>query len=137
MRTYVTATVIALTGWTLVACGGSPADAPRAKPISDFAAYPDSFRAFSAFGAADGLVERIDVPRDAKHFALHFDCSAKDGSVSVRWKQRELVAAECSSVRSEGKGIIANELPSDAGSVELVVNVPAGGKWSAAVDVVR
>lgn len=137
MRSYVAVTVIVLAGWTLAACGDSAADAPRAKPVSDFNVFPDSVRAFSDFGAVDSLVKQIELPRDAKHFALQFDCSAEGGSVSVRWKGRDLVTAECSSVGAEGKGIIANELPSHAGTVSLVVNVPAGGTWSAAVDLVR
>lgn len=118
MRTYVAATVVALAVWALSACAGSSTDDPRAAPVSSFDIYPDSVRAFSDFGAADGVIERIDVPRDATNVALHFDCAANDGAVSVRWEGRDLVAATCSSVRGEGKGIIANKLlPRQASSI--------------------
>lgn len=137
MRTYVTFTGIVLAGWTLASCAGPSPEAPRAAPVSGFDFFPDSVRGFSDFGAVDGVVERIEVPRNTKRVVLHFDCSANKGSVSVHSKSGPLVEGTCGSIRGEGKGVIANDFSPQSGPLSIHVDVPAGGKWSAAVDLVR
>lgn len=140
-NTPATRIVLLLSAVTLLSflssCGRSEPTPVRAKPVAKFDTVPGGTRAFESFHTVDGLGERIVVPEGARRAALHFDCSAPDGDITLSTSDGGLAVGGCSAKHGDGHGVILNDLPAGAHELQLSVDVPAGGEWSAAVDLVR
>lgn len=114
----------------LAACG---TDATRTVPVSKFSQYADSTRVFESIDGVDGIEQLLSIPPGSRKIALHFDCRSSKGTVKLSTKTvDELAAGLCSEKSGEGRGVVANEV--DDEPVSVIVSVPAGGRWSVAVD---